>query len=854
MTEQAIVARELTKRFDGFTAVDNLSFVVGRGEIFGFLGPNGAGKTTTIRMLLGLLAPTSGSATVLGLDTVRQTMDLKRRIGYMSQRFSLYDDLTVGENLSFFGGVYGVRGARFRARRDVVLEMAGLTGRDRELAADLSGGWRQRLALGCAILHEPEMLFLDEPTAGVDPISRRDFWELLYRLSEAGHTIFVTTHYMDEAEHCHRLGFIQAGRLVALGSPEQIKRDQLQAQVLEIDCADAQRALAILRKETLPEESVSLYGTLIHLLTQDPHARSDWVRQAMDGAGVELRALRVIQPSLEDVFCGDRWERHGHRRLNAQPRARVAWQLERIDRGGIMRKPLQILIVVVVLVAGATGVGWLYFRLNPDAWTAFVAEMQGDRTTSVSQSPRQPREVRRSRRSTGLVASGSIEADQVAMASELSGRVMGMDVDEGDLVTEGQVLLRLDETLLAAQVAAAEATVSQARAAVAAAEAQLAMTRAGARPQEVRIAESSLAADSVAAAQAQVTGALEQRQSASAGLAAAKGVLAKATAGEKLAQAQVDVAQAALDQARRGATDEEIGIAQHSIEAAKNAAWGAQAQRDSACGHVGQGVSQADCDYAEAMAQAAGEEVAILELQLDQLQAGAREEEIAALVAQVSQAKAGVLVAEADIASAEAGVKAALAQLAQAGSAVDSAEAMLRTAAAQRGGAQAQLDLVTAGARQEEITLLMAQVDGARAALAGAEAALETARIQLGWSTLMSPMDGIVLDLLIHRGELATAGAPLVVLADLDTVTLAVYVPESELGSVALDQCVAVTVDAYDDTFTGTVTQIASEAEFTPRNVQTQAERVHMVFAVKISLGNADHRLKPGMPADAAFE
>ncbi len=222
----------LTKLFDSFVAVDHVTFSVRRGEIFGFLGPNGAGKTTTIRMLLGLLKPTSGTAAVLGFDIVRQTHEVKKRIGYMSQRFSLYDDLTVDENLNFYGRTYGVRGRRLQARKEFVLQMAGLNGREAELTRNLAGGWKQRLALGAAIIHEPEMLFLDEPTAGVDPISRRSFWHLLYDLAEEGTTIMVTTHYMDEAEHCQNLAFIQGGRIVAQGSPAVIKDTKMRGQVL----------------------------------------------------------------------------------------------------------------------------------------------------------------------------------------------------------------------------------------------------------------------------------------------------------------------------------------------------------------------------------------------------------------------------------------------------------------------------------------------------------------------------------------------------------------------------------------------------------------------------------------------
>ena len=301
MNEYAVEATNLTKAFDGFIAVDHVNFTIRRGEIFGFLGPNGAGKTTTIRMLLGLIAPTAGRATVLGFDVVRQTAQVQQRIGYMSQRFSLYNDLTVVENLNFFGGAYGVRGARLATRKDAILEMAGLRGRETELAKNLSGGWRQRLALGCAILHEPEMIFLDEPTAGVDPISRREFWDLLYTLSDQGRTIFVTTHYMDEAEHCHRLAFIQRGRLVALGAPEEIKVEKMRGQVMEIDCAAPEVAMGVLRNTGLFDE-VSLYGTFIHVVAEGAEAHRPQVKAALQDAGVEIRSMEVIAPSLEDVF------------------------------------------------------------------------------------------------------------------------------------------------------------------------------------------------------------------------------------------------------------------------------------------------------------------------------------------------------------------------------------------------------------------------------------------------------------------------------------------------------------------------------------------------------------------------
>jgi ABC-2 type transport system ATP-binding protein len=301
LNNHAVQATQLTKKFGDFTAVDRVDFTVARGTIFGFLGPNGAGKTTTIRMLLGLLRPTSGEATVLGFDIVKQTSQIKERIGYMSQRFSLYDDLTVEENLNFYGRTYGVRGRQLRARKRFVLEMAGLEGRERELTRNLSGGWKQRLALGTAIIHEPEMLFLDEPTAGVDPISRRAFWDLLYDLAEGGTTIMVTTHYMDEAEHCQSLAFIQHGRIVARGSPATIKETQMRGQVLEIDCAEPAVAIPALREMGLFEE-VALYGALIHAVAHDVAGLGPEIEKVLHEARAGLRTMDAIAPSLEDVF------------------------------------------------------------------------------------------------------------------------------------------------------------------------------------------------------------------------------------------------------------------------------------------------------------------------------------------------------------------------------------------------------------------------------------------------------------------------------------------------------------------------------------------------------------------------
>jgi ABC-2 type transport system ATP-binding protein len=306
MTDYAIHTQDLTKDFAKFRAVNGVTFNVRRASIFGFLGPNGAGKTTTMRVLLGLLAPTSGKAEVLGYDVAHRPRAVKKRIGYMSQRFSLYDDLTVGENLRFYGRTYGLDDKKLRERIGFVLEMADLVGRDRLRARDLSGGWRQRLALGTAILHEPELVFLDEPTAGVDPVSRRTFWELLYRLAAGGTTIFVTTHYMDEAEHCQELAFIHAGKIVAQGSPDAIKMTLMQGQVLELSPdqpAEAMRLLKAARAEgRLQVDDIALYGAQVHVVAQDASQLIGPIAQLLRGGGLEPGPMDVIAPSLEDVF------------------------------------------------------------------------------------------------------------------------------------------------------------------------------------------------------------------------------------------------------------------------------------------------------------------------------------------------------------------------------------------------------------------------------------------------------------------------------------------------------------------------------------------------------------------------
>src|SRR5919109_1608721 len=264
----AILVRDLTRRFGDFVAVDHLTFAVHQGEIFGVLGANGAGKSTTIRMLCGLLKPTSGTAAVGGVDVGADPEGVKTRIGYMSQRFSLYERLTVDQNIRFFGGVYGLSGGRNDGRRRFAIEMAGLEGREHLRTSELAGGWRQRLALGCAILHEPPIVFLDEPTGGVDPVSRRQFWTLIDNLAHNGVTVLVTTHYLDEAEHCHRIAMIQAGRLAALGTVSELKQTFAGRRILEVRVSNPVQAMRTL--DEMPEvEKTSIFGTAVHAVLRE---------------------------------------------------------------------------------------------------------------------------------------------------------------------------------------------------------------------------------------------------------------------------------------------------------------------------------------------------------------------------------------------------------------------------------------------------------------------------------------------------------------------------------------------------------------------------------------------------------
>jgi ABC-2 type transport system ATP-binding protein len=298
----AIAVEQLTRRFGEFVAVDGISFQVAAGEILGFLGSNGAGKSTTIRMLCGLLQPTSGTALIDGIDVRRDPEGVKRRIGYMSQRFSLYEALTVDQNIRFFAGIYGLHGERLERRRRFVVEMAGLAGRERTRTSALAGGWRQRLALGCAILHEPKILFLDEPTGGVDPVSRRQFWDLIDRLSGDGVTVLVTTHYLDEAEHCHRVAIIDAGKLAAIGTVEELKRIFADRAIFEVRVASAVDAMQHL--DAMPQvEKTSVFGTAVHAVFKSGERLGpDELRRRLTEAGVAVDSVEAVPPSLEDVF------------------------------------------------------------------------------------------------------------------------------------------------------------------------------------------------------------------------------------------------------------------------------------------------------------------------------------------------------------------------------------------------------------------------------------------------------------------------------------------------------------------------------------------------------------------------
>ena len=301
INNKAVVVENLERRFGSFIAVNRVNFEVARGEIFGFLGPNGAGKSTTIRMLCGILAPTDGSGTVAGFDIRTQSEKIKAHIGYMSQKFSLYEDLTVEENINFYSGIYRIPQEKKKDRKEWVVEMAGLTEHRHSRTSILSSGWKQRLALGCAVLHEPPVIFLDEPTSGVDPISRRQFWDLIYELSGKGVTVFVTTHYMDEAEYCDRLGLIYRGELIAIGTPEVLKREKMAEDVLEVQCYRPYEALDRVAK--LPDvKEVALFGNRLHVVTESREKARQAIQETLPAQGYPIESIERIAPSMEDVF------------------------------------------------------------------------------------------------------------------------------------------------------------------------------------------------------------------------------------------------------------------------------------------------------------------------------------------------------------------------------------------------------------------------------------------------------------------------------------------------------------------------------------------------------------------------
>jgi ABC-2 type transport system ATP-binding protein len=297
----SIEVKDLTKKFGKFTAVDNVSFKVEKGEVFGFLGANGAGKSTTIKMLCGILEPTSGDALVSGYSVMNEPDKVKRNIGYMSQRFSLYNDLTVEENINFFGGVYGLGGSELRERKQWVLQVANLEGKQKLLTGSLPGGIKQRLALGTAVIHRPGIVFLDEPTSGVDPISRRNFWELINDLSAAGTTVLVTTHYLEEAEYCNNIILINAGRLIAEGDSGLLKSEYIKNPIFEIECEPVVDAMELMEKQSFVDET-SIFGNQIHIIVNDKYENENSIRSVLAGNNINVKRIDRIVPTLEDVF------------------------------------------------------------------------------------------------------------------------------------------------------------------------------------------------------------------------------------------------------------------------------------------------------------------------------------------------------------------------------------------------------------------------------------------------------------------------------------------------------------------------------------------------------------------------
>jgi ABC-2 type transport system ATP-binding protein len=297
----SVVIEDLVKRFGDFVAVNHISLETRKGEIFGFLGPNGAGKSTTIRMLCGLLRPTSGRAIVAGYDVAREPESVRQNIGYMSQKFSLYNDLKVIENLRLFAGLYSVPAEKLKERMDWALDMANLKGQENLIVATLPGGWKQRLALGCAVLHRPPIIFLDEPTSGVDPISRRQFWDLIHKMAGEGVTVFVTTHYMEEAEYCNRLALIFRGKMVALGTPSELKHKSMKGELLLVECEPLGPAVEALQSAPMVLDA-AVFGSALHLVVEKAEEATPEVKKYLSERGVKVRRIEKIRPSLEDVF------------------------------------------------------------------------------------------------------------------------------------------------------------------------------------------------------------------------------------------------------------------------------------------------------------------------------------------------------------------------------------------------------------------------------------------------------------------------------------------------------------------------------------------------------------------------
>jgi HlyD family secretion protein len=533
-----------------------------------------------------------------------------------------------------------------------------------------------------------------------------------------------------------------------------------------------------------------------------------------------------------------------------------------------MNEKVKIIVGVTGIIVAAIIVGLVYYTLNPAAWDDFMAEMSGESTSTsspaVSAAPRLP--IRPARAMGALMASGNIEAEEVLVAAELGGRITELAADEGDDVQTGDLLLQLDRRALLAQQENAEANVAQAQGALDAAQAQLDAARSGATAEEIAAAEAAVTAaeGTLAAAKAAVTEAEVNADSArtikasESSVAAAEAALAQAQSAVDLANANLTAANAELNGTLAGARPEEIAHYQYLVNQAQSEFL--LAENIHFVDYIDKDIGGWPEERARYKRESARNARDAIQAQLDLLKAGASESELAAAYAGVSAAQAQVDMAEAGVAAAEAALAQAQAapettqdSVAAAEAGITVSEAQVKVAEGQLAQAQAQLDRLRAGATPEEIAALEAQVAQARAAVQSADALLSALEIQLEQSNVEAPVSGVVLQRLLQVGELASPGAPLFTLANLDEVTLTVYVPEAELGRVSLGQEADVLVDAYDQSFPGEVVHIASQAEFTPKNVQTQEERVHMVFAVKVHLDNPDHLLKPGMPADAIF-